>query len=222
MYIYGNTPLTYMTFYDFDSNLKKILQPTALHTFCRCCFLCLIAHFLLNFFQIATYRILPGRKALKSVVRKFFFADPAVHRAFCLTRISSCILGSADRRHLDVHARLLKDLNCKVIPAAKSLIRRMVTTIFVTLNHINQQTRQIVCVSRGTDLIIHNTDCPALFANAQHRLDEVLAVHAKYPRDTDDEKLLYQLLDCQLALILRLTVGVEWFPVVIRLPRRVP
>ena len=53
MYIYGNTPLTYMTFYDFDSNLKKILQPTALHTFCRCCFLCLIAHFLLNFFQIA-------------------------------------------------------------------------------------------------------------------------------------------------------------------------
>ena len=32
MYIYGNTPLTYMTFYDFDSNLKKILQPTALHT----------------------------------------------------------------------------------------------------------------------------------------------------------------------------------------------
>ena len=35
MYIYGNTPLTYMTFYDFDSNLKKILQPTALHTFCR-------------------------------------------------------------------------------------------------------------------------------------------------------------------------------------------
>ena len=60
MYIYGNPPLTYMTFYDFDSNLKKILQPTTLHTFCRCCFLCLIAHFLLNFFQIATYRILPG------------------------------------------------------------------------------------------------------------------------------------------------------------------
>ena len=76
MYIYGNTPLTYMTFYDFDSNLKKILQPTALHTFCRCCFLCLIAHFLLNFFQIAAYRILPGRKALKSVVRKFFLPDP--------------------------------------------------------------------------------------------------------------------------------------------------
>lgn len=49
MYIYGNTPLTYMTFYDFDSNLKKILQPTALHTFCRCCFLCLIAHFFTEF-----------------------------------------------------------------------------------------------------------------------------------------------------------------------------
>ena len=33
MYIYGNPPLTYMTFYDFDSNLKKILQLSAAAAF---------------------------------------------------------------------------------------------------------------------------------------------------------------------------------------------
>ena len=88
-----------------------------------------------------------------------------------------------------IHTSLTEDLAGKVIPAAKSLIGRMVPTIFVTSESYQPgRLRQIVGVSRGTDLIIHNADCPALFANAQHGLDEVLAVHAKYPRDTDDER----------------------------------
>ncbi len=95
----------------------------------------------------------------------------------------------------------------------------MVAAVFVGLDHINKESCQIICVSRGSDLIIHNTDCPALFANAQHRLDEVLSCHAEYPGNADGKVFVGQLFYCQLSLVFRLAVYVQRMTLIVRLPR---
>ena len=51
----------------------------------------------------------------------------------------------------------------------------------------------------------------------QHGFDEILAIHAKYPRNTDKEELL-QRFHCQFTLILSLTIDIQRLSFIIRFP----
>ena len=82
----------------------------------------------------------------------------------------------------------------------------MIATILVGLDHVNQKSCQIIGVGRGSNLVIYHADCPALFAETQHSLDEVLSCHAEYPGNAHDKVFVGQFFYSQLALVLGLTV----------------
>ena len=63
----------------------------------------------------------------------------------------------------------------------------MIVTVFVCLDHINQQSCQIVGISRRTDLIGNNGQFVVRFCHIQHGFDKVLSVFTEYPCDTNDK-----------------------------------
>ena len=82
----------------------------------------------------------------------------------------------------------------------------MIAAVLVGLDHVDQKSCQIIGVGRGTNLVIYHADCPALFAETQHSLNEVLSCHAEYPGNSYDKVFVGQLFYCQLSLVLGLTV----------------
>ena len=123
------------------------------------------------------------------------------------------------RCHLDIYAGCAEDLARELIPGAESLVGRMVSAVFVGLDHIHKESCEIVSVGRGSDLIINDRCGSSLLSDPQHGLDKVLAVYAEYPGDADGKEFLYQLLDCKLSLIFGLSIDIQWMSLVIRLPR---
>lgn len=88
----------------------------------------------------------------------------------------------------------------------RPLVGGVIAAVLVGLDHVNQKSCQVIGVGRGSNLIIYHADCPALFAETQHSLDEVLSCHAEYPGNAHDKVFVGQFFYRQLTLVLSLTV----------------
>ena len=87
---------------------------------------------------------------------------------------------------------LTEDLFGEIIPAdVTALVGCMIVTVFLCLDHIYQQSCQVIGISWSTDLVIDYGECVVCFSKIDHGLDEVLAVFAKYPCNTDDKELIH-------------------------------
>ena len=70
----------------------------------------------------------------------------------------------------------------EIIPAdITALVGRMVIAVLFGLIHINEQSSQIICIDRCTNLVINHTDSIMRLANIQHSLDKVLTVQTQHP-----------------------------------------
>ena len=63
----------------------------------------------------------------------------------------------------------------------------MISAVFISLDHIYKKSCEIVGVGRGSDLVINDRCGSTFLSDPQHGLNEVLAVYAEYPGNTDDK-----------------------------------
>ena len=84
----------------------------------------------------------------------------------------------------------------------------MVPAVFLGLDHIHQESGQIIGIGGRADLIVHHCGRAPFLSDAEHGLNEVLPVDAEHPGNADDEEFFHQLLHRQLSLVFGLTVYV--------------
>src|SRR5574344_178297 len=85
----------------------------------------------------------------------------------------------------------------------------MIVTKLISLPHINKKSREIISISRCTDLIRYNPHMIVSLSHVNHRLDEVLAVLSEYPRDSHNEEPVRSFGNSELSFKLGLTVIVD-------------
>ena len=71
----------------------------------------------------------------------------------------------------------------------------MVRAVFLSHDHVAQQRRQIRRICRAANLVTDYIKRIVRLRKLQHGLDKIVAVLAKYPRDTDDKIVIQLLLD---------------------------
>ena len=94
----------------------------------------------------------------------------------------------------------------------------MVSTIAVAFDHIDKQSRKIIRIGWRSDLVIHHFHRAIFTPEAEHGLDEIIAIDSKYPGNADNKIFFHILFECQFSVILALSVGIEWRSLIIRLP----
>ena len=109
----------------------------------------------------------------------------------------------------------------EIVPAdVAALVGRMVIAVFLGLHHVHQEPCQIEGIGRSADLVVDYTYCIMGLADIDHGLNKVLPVEAEYPCDPDDEILLKNTADSQLAVQLALAIDIQRrVAFIIRLPR---
>lgn len=77
--------------------------------------------------------------------------------------------------------RLAEDFLREIRPGADAFVRRVVDAVALALDHIYEQAREVARVGRRADLVVDDGERVMRPGEAQHGLDEVLAVHAEDP-----------------------------------------
>ena len=85
----------------------------------------------------------------------------------------------------------------------------MVVAVAVGLAHVDEEAGQVICIGRGSDLVVHDAHGVVGLADVQHCLNKVLAVDTEYPGDAHDEVFLQKAADGEFSLQLGLAVDVE-------------
>ena len=95
----------------------------------------------------------------------------------------------------------------------------MVVAILFCFNHIYQQYGQIKSVSRSADLVADYPELIVGFSKIQHGLNEVFAVLAEYPGNTDNEIFFQVFGNCQFSGQLGLSIHIKRLVILaVRLP----
>ena len=98
----------------------------------------------------------------------------------------------------------------------------MIDSVLIGERHVNDQPCKIVRIGRRSDLVIHDPKSRVILCEIQHGLNKVLSVHAEDPGDSQNEELLYMFAHCDFPFRLRLSVDVERFVRILRLPGPCP
>ena len=107
---------------------------------------------------------------------------------------------------------LAEDFFGEIIPAdIAAFVGGMVVAVFLCFDHIYQEHGQVQGVGRGADLVADYPELIVGLSKIQHGLDEILAVFAEYPGDTDNEVFLQIFGNAQLTFQLGFSVYVQRF-----------
>ena len=113
---------------------------------------------------------------------------------------------------------------CTLYRVSARLIRqfcvcRVIVSELLRLDHVDKKRRQIQCVGRRPDLVIHHSQLVVVLTDVQHGADEVLPVRSEHPGDANDKEPVCRLDDCLLSVQLALPVHIQrGIVLIIRLP----